>query len=37
MVRGENVVLLGEMDDEKEEVADSRITKVGLEEILEAH
>ena len=36
VVRGENVVLLGEMDDEKEEAAGSRITKVGLEEILEA-
>merc|ERR1712008_584070 len=34
IVRGENVVLLGEIDDEKE--ANMNLKEVGLEEILEA-
>ena len=36
VVRGENVVLLGEMDAEKEAAAGQKIREVSLEEILEA-
>lgn len=36
IIRGENVVLLGEIDREKEEQLNSKLTQVSVEEILDA-
>jgi len=36
IIRGENVVLLGEIDREKEEQLNSKLTRVSVEEILDA-
>lgn len=36
IIRGENVVLLGEIDREREELLNSKLIKVSVEEILDA-
>lgn len=36
IIRGENVVLLGEIDREKEQQLTSKLTQVSVEEILDA-